>query len=85
VITAAHLVIGFDNKEGQPKKCPLSDNIASKSKQLIVDTFLFADDFFNRLLDSVLNNQQMQDAQDEQPRTPDGRFPCRFPGCRFVS
>ena len=94
VITAVHLVIGFDNKEGQPNKCPLPDNIASQSKQLklsylmkaallIVDKFVFGDDSFNRLLESVLTNQQMQDAQDQQPRTPDGRFPCRFPGCRF--
>ena len=87
-------VLGFADKESQPSKLPLPADINNQPKvrrlqylhkaaSLIVDTFVFNDDAVNRLLDDILTSQQTQDVQDQQDRTTDGRFSCRFPGCQF--
>lgn len=93
VIAAAKSVLGFTDKGSQPSKFPLPADIAKqprvirlqylhKAASLIVDKFVFNDDSVNSLLDDILANQQTQDVQDQQDRTADGRFPCRFPGCQ---
>ena len=85
--------LGFTDKSSQPVKLPLPENLQHQSKicklqylhkaaSLIVDTFVLDDHSVNRLLDQILTSQEVQDAINEQPRTADGRFPCRFPGCQ---
>ena len=49
---------------------------------MIVDNFVLDDHSVNGLIDQIVTIQEAQDAIDEQPRTADGRFPCRFPGCQ---
>ena len=95
VIAAAMLQLGFTGKCSQPSNFPLPDNLHEQSKlsklqylhnaaALIVDKFVFDDkSSVNKLLDQILTVQQRQDTADEQPRTANGRFPCRFPGCEF--
>ena len=53
-----------------------------KAASLIVDKYVFDDYSVNRLLDQILTHQEAQDATDDQLRTADGRYPCRFPGCQ---
>lgn len=94
VIAAAMLQLGFTGKCSQPSKFTLPDNLHKQSKlsklqylhnaaALIVDKFVFDDKSVNKLLDQILTVQQRQGTADEQPRTANGRFPCRFPGCEF--
>lgn len=47
-----------------------------------MDKFVFNDDSVSRLLDDILTNQESQDQRDQQERTVDGRFLCRFRGCK---
>ena len=93
VITAAMSVLGFTDKGSQPTKFSLPVDIAKQSRvqrleylnkaaSLIVDKFVFNDDSVSRLLDDILTNQESQNERDQQERTVDGRFPCRFPGCQ---
>lgn len=87
-------VLGMTDKKSQPSEFPLPADIDKQPKvrrlqylheaaSLIVDKFVFNDDSVNRLLDDIMNSQQTQDVQDQQDRTANGRFPCRFPGCQF--
>ena len=93
VIAAAMSELGFTDKFSQPLKLPLPENLQNQSKicklqylhkaaSLIVDKFVLDDHSVNGLLDQILTFQEAQDAINEQPRTADGRFPCRFPGCQ---
>ena len=94
VIVAAMTELGFTDKSSQPVKCPLHEDLQRQRKvaklqylhkvsSLIVDKFLFDDNSVNGRLEQILRAQETQDALDLQPRTADGRFPCRFPGCPF--
>lgn len=87
--------LGFTDKSSQPVKLPLPENLQNQSKicklqylhkaaSLIVDKFVLDDRSVNRLLDQIVTSQEAQDAINEQPRTADGRFPCRFPGCQHT-
>lgn len=95
VIAAAMSELGFTDKSSQPVKLPLPENLQNQSKicklqylhkaaSLIVDKFVLDDHSVNRLLDQILTSQEAQDAINEQPRTADGRFPCRFPRCQHT-
>ena len=46
----------------------------------IVDKFVFNDDSVSRLLEDILTSQKSHDQRNQQERTVDGRFLCRFPG-----
>ena len=94
VIAAAMTELGFTDKSSQPVKYPLHEDLQRQRKvaklqylhkvsSLIVDKFVFDDNSVNGLLKQILRAQETQDAFDLQPRTADGRFPCRFPGCPF--
>ena len=94
VIAAAMTELGSTDKSSQPVKCPLPEDLQRQRKvaklqylhkvsSLIVDKFLFDDNSVNGLLEQIQRAQETQGALDLQPRTADGRFPCRFPGCSF--
>ena len=87
------LELGFTDKSSQPVKLPLPENIQNQSKicklqylhkaaSLLVDKFVLDDHSVNGLIDQILTIQEAQDAINEQPRTADGHFTCRFPGCQ---
>ena len=93
VIAAAMNVLGFDDKNALPTKVnlPLEMKQFSKAEKLkllhelsakVVDTFVFKNgSSVQSLVESVLT-QQEREAMLNQDLTPDGRFPCRFHGCK---
>ena len=93
VIAAAKNVLGFENKSSMPTKHQLPSNLQllKKSQKLeclheltakVVDEFVFLNrSAVNDIVDSVLTQQEKDDLLQQQTLTPEGRFPCRFPGC----
>ena len=91
VIGAAMSVLGFENRSSIPSKHTLPENLttlskASKRKVLhelsakVVDNFVFKSNMVEQV-SSVISEQEKRNVLDRQGLTPDGRFPCRFPGC----
>ena len=94
VIAAAMTELCFTDKSSQPVKCPLPEDLQHQRKvtklqylhkvsSLIVDKVVFDENSVSGLLGQIVRAQETQDALDLQPRTADGRFPCRFLGCSF--
>lgn len=92
IIAGAMKVLGLDSKESQPVLFKIPDDIASKTNAqklvilhtaagMVVDKYVFAESNLDQLINNVITEQEIQDVQDNQQLTPDGRFPCRFPGC----
>ena len=91
MIGAAMSVLGFENGSSIPSKYTLPENLttlgkASKLKVLhelsakVVDNFVFKSTMVEQV-SSVISEQEKRNVLDRQGLTPDGRFPCRFPGC----
>jgi len=85
-------VLGFEDQSGMPKKHQLPNfELSRKSEKLeclhelaakVVDEFVFQNSsVVNDIVDSVLTQQEKDDLLQQQQLTPEGRFPCRFPGC----
>lgn len=94
VIVAAKKVLGFENQSGMPTKFNFPNSnleLLKKAEKLkllhelsakVVDEFVFLDSsVVNALVDGVLTEQEKDDLLQQQELTPEGRFPCRFPGC----
>ena len=93
VIVAAMKVLGFENKAGAPSNHSLPTNLNSmkKAEKLdcllemsakVVDEFVFQHaSNVNDLVNRVVTQQERDEVLNHQQLTPDGRFPCRFPGC----
>ena len=92
ILAAAMKVLGMEGKSGIPTKHSLPPNMEklNKSERLdclhelsakVVDEFVFqSSSAVNALVDDVLTEQE-KDILNQQDLTPEGRFPCRFPGC----
>jgi len=91
VIGAAMSVVGFENESSIPSKYTLPENLstlskASKLKVLhelsakVVDNFVFKSNMVEQV-SSIISEQEKRNVLDRQGLTPDGQFPCRFPGC----
>lgn len=85
-------VLGFEDQSGMPTKHQLPNfELLRKSEKLeclhelaakVVDEFVFqSSSVVNDIVDSVLTLQEKDDLLQQQELTPEGRFPCRFPGC----
>ena len=92
VITAAMKVLGFEDQSGMPTKHQLPKfELLKKSEKLeclhelavkVVDEYVFqSSSVVNNIVDSVLMQQEKDDLLQQQELTPEGRFPCSFPGC----
>ena len=92
VIGAAMSVSGFEDKSSTPSKYTLPKNMAALSKAAklkvlhdlsakVVDNFVFKDNAAERV-NNIISEHQRRNVLDRQALTPDGRFPCRFPGCK---
>ena len=92
VIAAAMKVLGFEDQSGMPTKHQLPKfELLKKSEKLeclhelaakVVDEYVFqSSSVVNDIVDSVLTQQEKNDLLQQQELTPEGRFPCRFPGC----
>ena len=86
-------VLGFKTQFSMPTKHQLPSNLQllQKSQKLkclddlaakVVDQCVFLkSSAVNDIVDSVLTQQEKDDALQQQKLTPEGRFPCRFQGC----
>ncbi len=92
VIGAAMSVLGLENKSSIPSKHRLPENMATLSKERklqvlhelsakVVDNFVFNSNMVEQI-SSVVSEQEKRHVLERQGLTPDGRFPCRFPGCK---
>lgn len=92
VITAAMKALGFEDQSGMPTKHQLPNfKLLKKSEKLecmhelatkVVDEFVFQNSsVVNAIVDGVLTQQEKDDLLQQQELIPEGRFPCRFPGC----
>lgn len=93
VIVAAMKVLGFENKAEAPSNHSLPTNLNSmkKAEKLdcllemsakVVDEFVFQHaSNVNDLVNRVVTQQERDEVLNHQQLTPDGRFPCRYPGC----
>jgi len=91
VIVAAKTVLGIDCKTGKPTKIQLSPDIDSLPKQKkvehlhslaakVVDAFVLDQSSTNGTLTTLLTHQDREELLQQQQLTPEGRFPCRYPG-----
>ena len=90
VIAAAMKVLSIQEKsEPSTSKHPLPSTTATKSQKhdyligvstAIVDEFIFQQSHVDQGVKSVLLEQEREDIVNNQQRTEDGRFPCRFQG-----
>lgn len=90
---AAKAVLGFDSKTAMPTKFKLPSRmeVLKKSEKLdclhelagkVVDAFVFDQTTsVDTIVNTVLTEQEKENLLNQQELTPDGRFPCRFPGC----
>ena len=86
-------VLGFANKSGAPAKHTLPENLQSlkKAEKLdclhemstkVVDEFVFQHSaIVNDLVNHVVTEEERDEILNRQELTPEGRFPCRYPGC----
>ena len=91
IIAAAVTVLGMQNINDEPKHNPYislkhgtdqeKKHYLMKISGQIVDQFVLDKHALNSFLDSVLSAQEQDDIVHNQNLTPDGRFPCRQPGC----
>ena len=93
IIAAVMSVLGFANKSGAPAKHTLPENLQSlkKAEKLdclhemsakVVDEFVFQHSaIVNDLVNHVVSEEERDEILNRQELTPEGRFPCRYPGC----
>jgi len=92
VVAAAFEVLGMGNKTEQPKNLPISAEVATwdnlkklqflhKAAAVIVDKLVVNKEMMDETITSMISAQERQEMVNEIELNPDGRFPCRFPGC----
>ena len=84
------------SRSSKPTTYPLANDIDTlsiyenrkylhKEAVMIVDTFVFdKGSFHNNLVEDILTAQEKQYVLSNQQLSPDGQFPCRFPGCPYT-
>ena len=92
VVAAAFEVLGICNKTEQPKNLPIPADIPTwdnlkklqflhKAAAMIVDKLVVDKEMMDETITSLISAQERQEMVNEIELNPDGRFPCRFPGC----
>lgn len=91
VIAAAMQVLGIKDKTSKPTIHPLPSPSASRSERreylekistAVVDRFIFTSSHTDNLVNNVFTEQEREDISNSEVLTEDGRFPCRFEGCK---
>ena len=83
----------MESKQDKPKHFTIPENLASQSKfyQLqflhkagakIVDEVVIDETMMNGSLEKMISIQERQEILNQLDLNEDGRFPCRFPGCK---
>ena len=92
IVVAALEILGMSDISGKPTRntFPLSLPTASEATQRVylraiaakvVDTYAIDSLSVNALLNQILSEEEQDEVQKNQAQTPDGRYPCRVPGC----
>ena len=92
VIAAAFEVFGIARKNEKPNNLPLPENLATlsrlkklqflhKAAGMIVDKLVVNKDMMDNTIQTMLSAQERQELINQTELNPEGRFPCRFPGC----
>ena len=92
VIAAAFHVLGLDSRQGKPKHLPIPKDLSNQSKLqklqflhkaagMIVDELVVDEGMLNGSIEAMVSAQERQEVLQQLQLNPDGRFPCRFPGC----
>ena len=92
VVAAAFQILGMSALEDLPSLHPLPQSVQGNAQSIlgklylhkvskaILDTFC-ADSKSAEIINSVLDEEEMEQINAAQMISPDGRFMCRFPGC----
>lgn len=92
VVAAAFEVLGMGNKIEQPKNLPIPvevttrDNLKKlqflhKAAAMIVEKLVVDKEMMDETITSMISAQERQEIVNKIELNPDGRFPCRYPGC----
>lgn len=93
VVAAAMHLLGLETKSSKPSKFTIPEDISTfdklrklevlhKAAGMIVDKFVFTDTLSTKIKE-VMTIDEQEKIINQQELTPDGRFPCRFVGCKF--
>ena len=93
VIAAAMKVLGLECQKSQPTIFQIPNDLSSHSKQekldilhkaagMVVDAFVFNKDIISEEIDQVITTQEKTEITEIQNLNADGRFLCRFEGCK---
>ena len=92
VIAAAFQVLGLDSKQGMPTHLPIPEDLINQSKfqklqflhnaaAKIVDELVIDEKMMDGSIQAMVSEHERQEVLQQLELNPDGRFPCRFPGC----
>ena len=94
VVAAALQVLGMSTLDDTPTKIRIpqlaeGDNGQSvlgmlflhKVSRAILDSFICTNSHSSRIVNAILDEEELQQIHSSQMLTPDGRFMCRSPGC----
>lgn len=92
VIAASMKILQLNSRADTSPNPLLPDDVESLSKSdklkllldisaKVVDQFIFDHDFAKQVVDSIVLQQEKENALNQQ-QTSNGRFPCRFRGCQ---
>lgn len=92
IIAAAMEVLGMGTMDDEPTHYPITEALRHadalprrlylyKLGSQVVDKFAMDGNALVELVDSILSVQEHENLINNQQLTPEGRFPCRSPGC----
>lgn len=93
IIAAAMKVLGINDKCSNPTEYPMPEDIANASKEQklhylhkaaakIIDELVLESTDITDICKQINLMQEQEDRTNQQPQTSDGRYPCRFEGCK---
>ena len=92
VLAAGMAILGMKSLDQSPTQNSFPASLVSGSKtaqkvylrsiaEQIIDKFVIDTEAVDSLLDRLVSEQVQEDRRRNQAQTPDGRYPCRVPGC----
>lgn len=92
VVAAAFEVLGMSSKTDQPKNLPIPADLETwdkfkqlqflhKAAEMIVDQLVVNKAMMDETIATMISAQERQEMINQIELNPEGRFPCRFPGC----
>ena len=93
IVAGAFHVLGLKSKEDTPTNFPIPENLPSQNKlqqlqflhkaaAMIVDEIVIDEAMMNGSLEELVSVEERREIQRRLDVNEDGRFPCRFPGCK---